>query len=116
MATKNEETKISEKVIKVLHSSTTSSVMQEKNQRVVMDLLEAKKYKFEKIDGSNKAFKELRTMLWGISGKKAVYPQVFIYRVKDELYEFAGTSKTLVDDAIEDGTFDDIFKDCEKLS
>jgi len=116
MATKNEDTKISEKVIKVLYSSTASSVKQDKNQDAVINILESKKYKFEKIDGSNRNIKELRGMLWGISGLKAVYPQVFIYRVTDELYEFVGTKETLIDEAVEHGTFDDIFKDCEKLS
>jgi hypothetical protein len=37
----------------------------------------AKKIGVDKIDGANAANKELRASLWAVSGKRAIYPQLF---------------------------------------
>ncbi|CAK0850916.1 unnamed protein product, partial [Prorocentrum cordatum] len=43
----------------------------------VRDILEATGVPFEEVDGSDPARRELRTALFGISGRVAEYPQIF---------------------------------------
>jgi hypothetical protein len=61
----------------VCFATRSSSQLVEGNQRALMDLLDGKRIAVEQVDGSNAANKELRARLWALSGKRAVYPQLF---------------------------------------
>ena len=64
----------------LLHSSTCSTKTVEGHQRRLRDLLHAKRVPFEEIDGSDATFRAARDVLWKSSGKRALYPQLFILR------------------------------------
>lgn len=62
----------------VLTTSVSSDQAVPGKQRKLADTLEAKGVRFKELDCSLEENREERNRLWGISGKRAVYPQVFI--------------------------------------
>lgn len=74
----------------------------------IRGILAALKVKTTDIDGANAENKEKRSELWGISGKRAVYPQVFV-RAKGET-KFIGDGEEMVlanDDGLLEGQLAD---------
>mmetsp|Transcript_22216 Transcript_22216/g.52264 ORF Transcript_22216/g.52264 Transcript_22216/m.52264 type:complete len:105 (-) Transcript_22216:40-354(-) len=66
------------KVALVLTTSVSSSMEVPAKQRRLLDLFTAKGVRYKEMDCSLEENREERSRLWGISGKRAVYPQVFI--------------------------------------
>lgn len=70
----------------VLIASMNSSKEFERNQRSLCALLDAKKIKYEIVDGCEHV--SLRNELFGLSEKRGVYPQLF--SILNGKYEFIG--------------------------
>lgn len=62
----------------MLITSVSGDIAVPTNQRRLADLLTAKGVRYKEMDCSLEENREERNRLWGISGKRAVYPQVFI--------------------------------------
>jgi len=62
----------------VLLSANLTSSMNLQRIGQVRDILEAEGVPFEEVDGSDPANRELRTTLFGISGRGVEYPQIFL--------------------------------------
>lgn len=62
----------------MLTTSVSSDQSVPGKQRKLADIFEAKGVRFKELDCSLEENREERNRLWGISGKRAVYPQVFI--------------------------------------
>merc|ERR1719422_1788680 len=95
----------------LLYTSTPNNLQLEKKQDRLLSVLESKQMEVKKIDGSNSDHKDLRGVLWAISGKRAVYPQAFIEEGPDS-YKFVGDYTSLIDECLEEGTFDEQFPGC----
>jgi hypothetical protein len=79
----------------LLYSSTPSNVGLEGLQREIEDILKGKKLALEKLDGAAEANREQRSKLWGISGKRAVYPQLFARAGDGSTWRFIGDGEGL---------------------
>jgi hypothetical protein len=73
----------------LLYSSLATDQIQVVNSRRLEDVLKGNKVQFDKVDGSYPDNKELRDVLFGVSGQRGKYPQCFL---KDESgnYKFVG--------------------------
>lgn len=73
----------------LLYSSLATDQIQVVNSRRLEDVLKGNKVQFEKVDGSYPDNKDLRDILFGVSGQRGKYPQCFL---KDESgsYTFVG--------------------------
>ena len=47
-------------------------------QESLLQLLDSRKFAYTSIDCTEPEHRELRTAAWAISGKRAIYPQVFV--------------------------------------
>ena len=77
----------------LLHPGATggSTAAQAGNTRRCRDLSAAKKLSFLEVDGSNPEEKEIRDVLFGISGVRGNYPQIFKCKEGDKKQaEFVG--------------------------
>lgn len=86
------------KVVLLVSSMSASAAVVTQQNRARM-MLSACKVKFEELECTDAANRDRRNHYWGISGKRAVYPQLFIdeefigdYDMLDDLNE-AGTLK-----------------------
>mmetsp|Transcript_11851 Transcript_11851/g.19538 ORF Transcript_11851/g.19538 Transcript_11851/m.19538 type:complete len:118 (+) Transcript_11851:123-476(+) len=73
----------------ILFSSLTADQIQEINTRRMEDSLSGRKAQFEKVDGALPENKEVRDVLFGLSGQRGKYPQCFLKGV-DGQYTFVG--------------------------
>lgn len=71
----------------VLLSSQPSTVSIEGAQRAMLDVLEGRRITLIKLDGARPENKDARAALWAVSGKRAVYPQLFL-RLRNGEHEF----------------------------
>lgn len=73
----------------LLYSSLATDQIQVVNSRRLEDVLKGNKIQFEKVDGSYPDNKDLRDILFGVSGQRGKYPQCFL---KDDSgsYTFVG--------------------------
>ncbi len=69
----------------VIITSTPSSSAVDGAQRSMLQLLDAFKVAYTTVDGGEPANKELRTAAWAVSGKRVVYPQLFVREAGGEL-------------------------------
>ncbi|KAA0149549.1 hypothetical protein FNF29_05935 [Cafeteria roenbergensis] len=91
-----------------LYSSTPTNASVESMQSRVRGILAALKVKTADVDGANAENKTQRSEFWAISGKRAVYPQVFV-QAKGET-KFVGDGEDIVlanDDGILEGQLAD---------
>jgi hypothetical protein len=75
-----------------LFSGLSNDQIQTVNTRRLESALESKKVVFQKVNGSDPAEKDFRDKLFGVSGVRGKYPQLFIQHGEGEsaTYEFIG--------------------------
>ena len=73
----------------LLFSSLATDQIQVVNSRRLEDALVGRKIQFEKVDGSMVEQKELRDVLFSVSGQRGKYPQCFL-KGEDGSYQFVG--------------------------
>lgn len=73
----------------LLFSSVSTDQIQVVNSRRLEDVLAGNKLKFDKVDGSYPDNKELRDVLFGLSGQRGKYPQCFL-RDESGTHRFVG--------------------------
>ena len=73
----------------LLVSNLSTDQIQVVNSRRLEDAMIGRKVQFEKVDGSYPDNKELRDVLFGVSGQRGKYPQCFI-KDNNGSYKFIG--------------------------
>merc|ERR550525_147774 len=105
------EVKKGGKVAVLLYSSIPITFAQDKHQSGVEQWFSTKNFNYVKIDGANKQNYTLRNKLWSISKYRAKYPQAFVQ--DGDTYTFKGLFQEL-NEAVDNGEFDDLFHGCIK--
>eukprot|EP00281_Chroomonas_sp_CCMP1168_P034829 CAMPEP_0206244798 /NCGR_PEP_ID=MMETSP0047_2-20121206/18353_1 /ASSEMBLY_ACC=CAM_ASM_000192 /TAXON_ID=195065 /ORGANISM="Chroomonas mesostigmatica_cf, Strain CCMP1168" /LENGTH=116 /DNA_ID=CAMNT_0053670049 /DNA_START=54 /DNA_END=404 /DNA_ORIENTATION=+ len=111
----------------LLVTGTPSNEPQKVGQRKLVSQFEAKKIAFEQIDGLDPANKERRSELFEKSGKRGIYPQVFIqdeggelqfvgdWETFEGLIECDGLPKDVLEANPDIATFTKVFERCARV-
>lgn len=76
-----------------LYTSVPKDVTTEMAQRAMLDVLMARGVRVVRVDGADAANKDVRAALWAVSGRRAVYPQLFVRAADGGAHEFVGDSE-----------------------
>ncbi|GMH71454.1 hypothetical protein TL16_g05652 [Triparma laevis f. inornata] len=117
------------RILLLVSENGGSTSAQQGNTRRCTDLLSAKKVAYDTVDGADAEQKEVRDRLFGISGVRGNYPQMFVmveglmskieflgsWEKIEEMNELNDLPEEVLTKNPELVTLDMVFKECETL-